>query len=372
VARLEELQAAIAVSEGDFQEASTAYQTALATLDERRYWADSARVASALVVLSAGRDPEGVARWSEEAIGRFQRAGDPLGTAHVAIATGLGLAREGDIEGALEAFVGAARLAEASDTQRGQQVARVARDNAAEALRVLGHSAQAVQMATELGLEDAVARHEDFAAAKAAWVEGMAAWDAQEWATARERFDTAYSGFLEIGEHGYAATARRGRAWALWNLAVGQSPVVALPYYEEIVQEAIQVEDPELRVRARAARALSAMEIPQVDAAPLLQTAAEDAESIGMDLVASRCWAGLAELGDDLEARARAARRAQVLDPGGSASAYAMYSVAVDAYNADEISLALELSQEVLPHAGDLRDAVTAVLEAAQQAASSD
>jgi tetratricopeptide (TPR) repeat protein len=372
VARLDELQAAIAAADGDMEAAAAAYEAALRALDERKYWADSARVASALVVLSAGRDPDAVARWSEEAIERFRRAGDPLGSAHVGIATGLGLAREGEIEGALKAFVGAARVAEESDTERGRQVARVARDNAAEALRVLGHSAQAVQMATELGLVDAVAHHEAFAAAKDAWVEGMAAWDAGEWATARERFDTAFSGFREIGENGYAATARRGRAWALWNLAVGQSPVVALPYYEEIVQEAIQVNDPELRVRARAAQALSAMEIPQVDAEPLLRTAAEDAESIGMDLMASRCWAGLADLGEDMEARARAARRSQVLDPGGSASAYAMYSVAVDAYNADQYALAQELSREVLPHAGDLRDAVTAVLEAAQQAAAAD
>jgi len=372
VARLDELEAAIAAADGDIEAATVAYEAALSSLDKRGYWADSARVASSLVVLSSGRDADALARWTEEAIERFRRAGDPLGPAHVGIASGLGLAREGDVEGSLKAFVAAARVAEESGTERGQGVARVARDNAAEALRVLGHSARAVERAQELGLADAVAHHEAFAKAKSAWVEGMAAWDAGEWATARERFDTAFSGFREIGETGYAATARRGRAWALWNLTVGQSPMAALPFYEEIVQEAIQVDDPELRVHARAAQALSAMEIPQVDAEPLLRSAAEDAESIGMDLVASRCWAGLADLGDDLQARARAARRAQVLDPGGAASAYAMYSVAVDAYNADQHALALELSREVLPHSGDLRDAVTAVLEAAQQAAATD
>lgn len=372
VVRLDELQAAIAAADGDLATATEAYEAALSALDGWGYWADSARVASALVVLSSGRDPEATAKWSEAAVERFRRAGDPLGPAHVGIARGLGLVREGDVEEGLKAFVAAAKVAEESGTERGQEVARVARDDAAEALRVLGHSPQGVERAQELGLTDAVARQEAFARAKTAWVEGMEAWDAGEWGVARERFDTAFSGFQGIGEAGYAATARRGRAWALWNLTVGQSPVTALPYYEEIVQEAIQVDDPELRVRARVAQALSAMEIPQVDAEPLLRSAAEDAESIGMDVMASRCWAGMADLGDDLEARARAARRAQVLDPGGSASAYAMYSVAVDAYNADRYELALELSREVLPHSGDLRDAVTAVLEAAQRAPGSD
>ena len=47
-----------------------------------------------------------------------------------------------------------------------------------------------------------------------------------------------------------------------------------------------------------------------------------------------------------------------------------MYSVAVDAYNADRFTLAEELATEVQPVAGDLSDAVTAVLEAAHRARS--
>ena len=112
----------------------------------------------------------------------------------------------------------------------------------------------------------------------------------------------------------------------------------------------------------------AAMEIEGVDAAPLLKACSDDAVAVGLDELAAKCFSGAAELGPDLLPRAAAARRAHALDPGAVPSVYAMYSVAVDAYNAGQYGLAEDLAVEVGPVAGDLSDAVTAVLEAARRA----
>lgn len=353
-ARLDELEGVLADAEGRKAVAIAALERAVAAFEARGWHGDAARAATILVRV----DP--TAR--ERALALFARAGDPLGPAHVGISAGLALARAGDLEGALALFVEAAETAEAAGDAR---VAAVARDNAVEALRALGHGEENLARIRELGLADAIERQEALAAAEAAYAEGMAAWEAEDWARARARFGVAWRAFEGLEERVYAHNARRGHAWALWNQAVASDPVTALPFFEEIVQEAIQIDDAELRVRARTARALAALEVEGLDPAPLLRQAAEDAEATGMTELGARAWAGLADLGD-LADRASAARRAHELDPGGPASRYAMYSVAVDAYNADHYDLAEALAAEVLPEAGDLADAVTAVLEAAK------
>ncbi|MFK7930573.1 MAG: hypothetical protein AB8H79_20475, partial [Myxococcota bacterium] len=52
---------------------------------------------------------------------------------------------------------------------------------------------------------------------------------------------------------------------------------------------------------------------------------------------------------------------------GDTESAYAMYSVAVDAFNDGDLELALELAEEIAPYAGTLSDAVEQVRAAAQE-----
>ena len=70
----------------------------------------------------------------------------------------------------------------------------------------------------------------------------------------------------------------------------------------------------------------------------------------------------MAEGGRPIDDRARAARRAYALDPGEPLAVYAMYSVAVDAYNEDKPDLARALCVEVLPRAGSLDAAVRGVI----------
>ena len=72
----------------------------------------------------------------------------------------------------------------------------------------------------------------------------------------------------------------------------------------------------------------------------------------------------MAEGGRPIDDRARAARRAYALDPGDQLAVYAMYSVAVDAYNDDKLELARALCVEVLPRAGSLDAAVRGVIVA--------
>ncbi len=371
-ARLDELAGSVAAAKGDLAAADTSWRAAREALERRGWWLDAARVATAAARAHARRGSAGGAAWEATALAAFEKAGETLGPAHVGIARGLGQAGAKDLEGALTSFVAAAEAADAAGTARGERLAALARSNAAEALRVLGHGPEAAERAASLGLDGILARQKTLAAARAAWSEGMAAWEEGDFTTARIRFDVAFLGFRELGEEGYARTARRGRAWATWNSAVGLPPARAFPFYEEIVQEAIQVDDPELRVRARSAQALAAIDLSGVDPLPLLRTCAEDAVDVGMEALAARCHAGIAEAAPSLDVRARAARRALELDPSGAASVYAMYSVAVDAFNAEQFVLAAEIATAVLPRAGELGDAVTAVLEAARRAQTGD
>ena len=80
-------------------------------------------------------------------------------------------------------------------------------------------------------------------------------------------------------------------------------------------------------------------------------------------------YARIAEVATSLEARASAARRALDLRGAQDAEAvYAMYSVAVDAYNDGDAELALALADEIAPNAGSLQEAVEGVRTAARAA----
>ncbi len=76
-------------------------------------------------------------------------------------------------------------------------------------------------------------------------------------------------------------------------------------------------------------------------------------------------WAELAERAADLDSRAAAARRASALTEGDPTGAYALYSVAVDAYNVGRYQLALDLVGAI-SSPGQLADAVHAVRQASE------
>ena len=325
--------------------------------ETRGWWADAARVStSAVRALPPGKPAE---VWRTRAEGNFSKAHDPLGPAHLDMARGLAAADARELEDALEAFASARTIAEKVGTAQAKRVAAIADENAAQALVALGHGEEAVRR----GLDDAVSRHQRFSAAEEAYRRGLVAYDAQDYTQSRTSFDESFNTFRDLGETGYATAARRGRAWSAWNHAVMKDTPAALPFYGEIQQEAVMVGDPELEARASAAHALAMSRLNAGDPLPRLRAAADLAESQGLDDVAASVWGELAERETDLVERARAARRALQLsaDAGG---AYAMYSVAVDAANADHVELAESLAREVLPVAGDLRPAVQEVLDA--------
>jgi hypothetical protein len=91
------------------------------------------------------------------------------------------------------------------------------------------------------------------------------------------------------------------------------------------------------------------------------------AERYGIPDVGARCHGALAEREGDLDARAGHARAAQALDATDKASSYALYVVAVDAYNAGRNDLAIELATLARPNGGSLTGALDEVLAAARQ-----
>lgn len=367
-ARLAELDGAIAARGDDPQAAAAAFERAIVEYEKRQYWAEAARVATDVVEVWAGRDEAKLAKAEERAAALFAKAGDPVGPAHVSIAEGLGRARRKDLDGALRAFASAATAAEAVATDRGRQVSAIAREDAAQLLLAMGHSADAVAKASEWGLEKAVARHERFVAAEQAYSQALGAYNAGRFTDARAGFDTAYRTFTEIGEHGYARTSRRGRAWSEYNAHVAADPARQFEVYTRLIEEAAVVQDPELRARSMAASALASATLGRGEAGAALRGAARAAEQMGLHSVAGQCFAELAQRDGDLNQRTEAARRAYELR-GDRVGVYAMYSVAVDAYNAGAYDVAIELADEAMPNAGDLAASLTQVRDAARGAA---
>jgi tetratricopeptide (TPR) repeat protein len=368
-ARLAELEALIASRSGDATTARAAFDRAIQPFADRSMWAEAARIATSRVELeAAAKEPTGVEAARKRAIELFGSAHDSLGTAHVGVAEGLGRYRAGDLDGALRAFVAAADAADAVGTARGRQVAGVARQDAAQALIAQGHTADALAKAGELHLDAAVKQEQTFTEAEAAYDAARAAFNLKRYADARALFDQAYTAFSAIGETGYAQQSRRGRAWSEFDATVGQDPAVALPIWRKVAEDASQMGEPELRARADAAAALDASALGRPEAVTALRAAAQEAEQLGLVGLAGQVLAELADKETDLQVRAIAARRAYELREGDTIGTYAMYSVAVDAYNAEDYALALDLSDPIAATAGDLTASVRQVRDASKEA----
>jgi hypothetical protein len=84
---------------------------------------------------------------------------------------------------------------------------------------------------------------------------------------------------------------------------------------------------------------------------------------MGLEDVEARCHGALAERAGDLDARAKEARAAHKLVPGEVETVYALYSVAIDAYNADRVDLARELATLARPNAGALAGQLDIILK---------
>lgn len=364
--RIDELAGAVAAASGDVAGASAATQRAIQAREKMGHHADVARLCASLVQLYAGRDANLEKRWRQRALDAFQQAGDALGPAHVDISAGLGQVEAKRTDAAVEAFVRAAQQAEGVSGERAEQVARIARDNAAQALLVAGIDGE---RAKKLGLDEAVAAHQRFVGAEKDYEAALTAFNQADFSTARVRFHAAFEAFAALEEDGYALKARRGRAWASWNQANGTPAAQGYPVFYELVQEALVVEDPELHARALVSAALAGQELGYGDPRKTLTEAAKAAEGAGLDGLAGQCWAALSKVEGDLAKRALAARRAMVMRGADDPEAvYAVYSVAVDAYNADELGLAQELAAEALPQAGSLTEALQGVLDAVEAA----
>lgn len=360
-ARLAELQARIALLEGNISTAQARLLESYDQLSGLGYSADAARIA----VDSVRRTNDDVLRagWAEKALASFEAAGDPTGPAFVAMSEGLNLAARNDVGGALEAFVRASEAAEAAGP-RAARVQQVASENAAVAMAALGHSAEG---ASEMGLEEVVRRRGIFDDASAAYEVGRTAYDEGRYSEARSAFERAQQSFMELGEVDHGNTTRRALAWAAYQDAIRNTGIASYPFYEEIEQEAIQVGDPELAVRARVSRALIASDLDQPSAPTQLLEAARQAEEGGYDVLAGQVWAEVALKPGELTDRATAARRAAEHLTGEDLGTHALYAVAVDAFNTEEYGLARVLAGEAAARGGPLVEAVTELEQALSQ-----
>jgi len=363
-ARLAELRGMTAAALGDTPGASRHLQEALRWHEQRAHHADAARLATALVGATAVADPDASQRWARRAARDFRRAGDPLGDAHVALAQGLALVRAQDLPGALEAFGKAAQAARETDVAGSEAVAQVAEANAASALVVLGASVDAAHQAAALGLEGAVTHHKRLQEAMATYDRGIRDYDQALFSEAQQAFSQAALAFESLGESDYATRAHRGRLWSVYNRAVPLDPAQAWPVYSALQPEAVDHGDPELAARVVAATAMAAASLGLADAGERLAEAAELARQAGYPGLAARCHAALADQDLPLQERVRQARLASALDPAAVGSVYALYSVAVDAYNSGDLGLAGALALEAMPHAGKLEEGLRAVLDA--------
>lgn len=367
VSRQAELGGLIAAAKGDTGTAEQALSRAVTWHEGLGRWLDAARVATSLSAAWQPKDPAKAQTWATRAEADFAKAGDPLGPAHVAMARALAQSRAKDLEGALGGFGRAAELAGKVGGERAQTVARVARENAAQTLVMLGSSEEVARLAAEKGLGDLVGRQAALKKAFTAYDAGLAAYQAQGWEEARARFQEARQAFDALDEAAYALRARRAAAWAVYNHTVTLPVAKAAPTWTQLVEEAGKVEDPELFLRTYAAAALAAHTTGQGDPVPRLVECTKMAERQGLRDVGARCHGALAERDGDLAERAGHARAAHALLPADRASVYALYVVAVDAYNAGRNDLAVELATLARPNAGTLAGALDDVLAAAKQ-----
>jgi hypothetical protein len=326
---------------------------------------DAARAATALAAATEQVDPENADAAAADAEKYFAAAGDALGPASVKLARALADARSKRLETALQRFADAAEAAEKVGGGRATALARAARDDAAATLVMLGHDADLAKLSAEKGLGDLVKRQQDLAAASSAYDGGLIAYNAGSFADAEKAFTDSRTRFEALGESEYAMRARRSAAWAAYNGLVGMAAEKAAPRWQTLVVETGHVEDPELYARAYGASVILDHQGGKKDVAARLEECVRVATKAGVDDVAARCHGAIAERDGDLGVRADHARDAFRLDPRGSAGIYALYCVAVDAHNAGEERLALDLARLARPNAGKLGSAVDEVIAAA-------
>lgn len=361
---LAEVEGVVAAFGGDRAAARAAYTRATAAYLARGAYADAARVGTLAVELDAA-DPSALAAAKQSALDAFAKAGDPLGPVHVGIAQGLGQATAGDLDGALRTFASASAAAEKVGGPRGAALARIARENAARALADLADSETVLAQADQWGLGELVKRAEAYERARGAYDAALAAYEAGRYPEAVTGFDQATRELEALGEAGYARVARRARAWARFNASTRLAPAAAHPVYQQLVEEGVAVQDGELRVRSMGAAALAAVALGRPEVAVSLRAAAREAEAAGLRPLAGQCWAALVEVEPAVADKVSAARRAFALRDADRTGAYALYSAAVAAYDAEDYALAESLAAEVLPHAGELAPSVREVLDAA-------
>ena len=364
IARAGELEGLLLASTGDLDGAVAAFSGAKTAFEGRGYWAEAARIATALVEVRAGT--AGVDSAKSDAQELFRKSGDPVGPAHVAFSEGLGLWRMKQSEPALKAFAEATRLGESVGTDRGRQVARVAKENAALLLRAMGRTEEAI--ARGGGLEAAVADADAFQKYGESYEKGRALFDARRFEEAEQQFAEAEKGFSALKEVAYARRAAVAGGWARYNEAIGAPGPDAFRTWMALAEQGRGWEEPDLAIRAQAAAALKASELNLKEALGLLRKSAPEVERMGFQSLAVQTWAELAIKETALDDRVIAARRSFSLGNGDATGVYAMYSAAVDAYNAGENALALSLVEQALPNAGDLGDELIAVRDAATAA----
>lgn len=143
-------------------------------------------------------------------------------------------------------------------------------------------------------------------------------------------------------------------------------PKEAVARWSALVQEVVELDDRELYVRSYGASVMAASKAGQTGLETRLSECVRLAEDIGLPDVSARCHAALAEAGGDLAARAQHARAAFAQNPAEAVGVYALYVVAVDAYNAGDMKLTLELARLARPKASELSAELDELIQGAQ------
>ena len=365
-ARQAELGGVIAAHRGDLGTAKSALGQAASYYAGRGRNLDAARAATMLAGAFQQVDPASAPAAAKQAEAYFSAAGDSLGPAHVQLARALGHARARRLPEALAGFAAAAELAEKVGGARATALARVARGDAAATLVMLGHDQDLSKLAADSGLADLVKREQAFAAAAKAYDAGIKAYGGGDFSGARTAFGQAQEGFDAIGEKEYSLRARRSAGWAAYNALVLMPVATAHPLWQTLVFETAKLDEPELHARVYGAAVMAASTQRAPDLRGRLTECASLAQKARLGDVGARCHGALSEDSTlPLPERAQHARDAFSLDAAGTAGVYALYAVAVDAYNAGENGLALELARLARPRGGKLQAGIDEVISAA-------
>jgi tetratricopeptide (TPR) repeat protein len=368
-ARLDELAGMIASAGGDLTAAKSSFEAAKASFEQLHAWEDAARVCTSEVELFVGRDEAAAADAKKAAKQEFARSGNPVGDAWIALSEAVGRSRSGDADGTMAALADAKAAAKAAGGDRGARFAAIAEENARHLLAGAAADPAARARAANLGFDDIVSSYTTYGDATSAFQAGTSAYDAHNYALAAERFDHAFTLYQQLGETSRAGTARRNRALARFNDAIGShDPATQLETWNFTAAEAKAFGDPDLEVRSLAAAAQAAADLAHPDAKARLLECATRAQAIGMISMAAACDARRAEVETDVPASVAAAEEAWALSGGDANARYAVYVAAVKAYQAENYPLAYSLAHRVDDHPEwKLHAAVLEVRDAAKQ-----